>query len=157
VTSSQQWLACPRPLCEGRGGAAEACVLAVLPGGLSEGAGEVEVRPSGPCSLLPPSTTHHFRAHARVAGRGFSAASRSFKLDNRTTVICVYDVPEELRDESLLRAHFQSFGEIISLALQPDTNNFLVQFAQRFMAESVISCPPPTQSNHKLLCTRLLM
>lgn len=65
------------------------------------------------------------------------AGSRSFKLDNRTTVICVHDVPEELRDEATLRSHFQTFGSIISLVQQPDRNNFLVQFAERYMAEMV--------------------
>jgi hypothetical protein len=52
-------------------------------------------------------------------------------------VICVHDVPAELKNEPLLRAHFQGFGEIISLAMQPDSNNFLVQYSQRFMAEMV--------------------
>jgi hypothetical protein len=82
---------------------------------------------------------------ARI-GRGFASAPRSFKLDNRTTVVCVHDVPQELRDEALLRAHFQAFGEVISLAMQPDSNNFLVQFAQRFMAEQV--CTPNQHSPH---------
>jgi len=79
------------------------------------------------------------RGRGRGRGRGAPpTAPKMYKLDNRTTVVCVHDVPEEIRTEALLRSHFQAFGEIISLAMQPNTNNFLIQYNERFMGEMAI-------------------
>jgi len=79
------------------------------------------------------------RGWARGRGRGYApTAPRAFKLDNRTTVICIHNMPQELGGESLLRSHFQTFGEVVSLAPQPGTQNYLVQYAQRYMAEMAI-------------------
>ncbi|KAL6077879.1 putative PRP38 family domain-containing protein [Balamuthia mandrillaris] len=67
-------------------------------------------------------------------GRGRGGGPSAFKLDNRTTVIRVQNLPEELRSEELLRAHFQSFGSILSVVYQED-GSALVQFDTRRMAE----------------------
>eukprot|EP01027_Heterolobosea_sp_BB2_P005253 GEZU01008053.1.p1 GENE.GEZU01008053.1~~GEZU01008053.1.p1 ORF type:complete len:290 (-),score=68.20 GEZU01008053.1:58-927(-) len=59
------------------------------------------------------------------------------RIDNRTTVVLVKDIPESARSEQALRDHFKVFGEVTNVTMDSKSNNqnAYVKFADRKTAE----------------------
>jgi len=74
-------------------------------------------------------------------------------LDLRPTIVRVADIPIDLREESILRSHFEQFGEISNISFVDDgSDTALVQFKTRHDAETACERGSELQS-HKLKFT----
>jgi len=62
---------------------------------------------------------------------------KTMVLDNRSTTIRIFNLPQELRDSTVLSNHFRTFGEITNIVVQNETA--LIQFASRRAAEMALT------------------
>jgi RNA-binding protein 26 len=84
------------------------------------------------------------RGGFRGRGRGAPAVrgrrpSATMKWDSRTKTVLVHGIPEHLAKEPILRSHFQTYGQILKVAMDiQGTGTALVEFDNRSNAQFAI-------------------
>jgi hypothetical protein len=71
-------------------------------------------------------------------------------LDLRPTALSISALPEELKTEQALRAHFGAFGDVSTVDME-DNNSAVVHFSTRKSAEIV--CRLQAERNHQTVLT----